>query len=229
MTYSPERNEDQYLYDYNLYIDKVPTIRPNNRNSRQRSKIKHNSFKRHRDVSQNRLFKNICDKDDSGSRKEYFPTEKDIDKNINQEKNQYDRNHNTQKVIGRKPRDKFVKNLLDMNTELEELVADRKLIGGSQNYDYKENDDERDLFVNPNRASQENYSAIIDEDEERVSSVPYKYKFKHKGKIYDDYNDYYDMKRIYRIRNKLPALRRTLTGKIFFIAFNYNLVLFLNF
>ncbi|KAJ0183595.1 hypothetical protein K1T71_000018 [Dendrolimus kikuchii] len=215
-TRSPETNTLEILDSYSLEIDNLPKIRSNHRN-KQRPRLKHRSYKRDKDVPKRLKTKYGHDQNDNDADvKEYFRVDKDVgvykSKNIDDDEITYVRKHTTERIIRRKPRDRYVKSPSDADTELEELAANRRMKGAGRDYNYKlENDDTRDLSVIPTRSPQERYRPVIDEEEEHPPSASHRSHSKDKGKTYDDYNDYYDMKRVNNIKNKLPALLRRTT------------------
>lgn len=142
-----------------------------------------------------------------------------------------DKSRYSHRVVRRKPRDKFERrsessereNADKSESDVDRWMSMRSGLGRAPGPEpFQDVEDEPDLRQRlepplrepPIRETpvREPPPKSVDEDEDIRSVKPTRGKGK-KPKNYDEYNDYYDMKRVMNIKNKLPSLLRRTTGK----------------
>lgn len=200
---------------YEREEDDVPKFRSSHRFPKHRSRLKSDEIPREEESPPRRSVKYNRDRKDDVSdidRKDYFHVDKDDfpdDKSKEFDEDVKFVNEATaRRVMRRKARDRHIKRKSsDLESYDEDLEGDRRLKGESD----KEAAPRR---TRPSeRAPMPRYRPLQleDEDEDPTKVQPLN---KQKQKTYEDYDDYYDMKRVYSIKSKLPSLLRRTTGKL---------------
>lgn len=187
-----------------------PKLRPSHRYAKHRTRLKQESPARDEESPSRRPIKYSRDRKDVVSdidRKDYFNLDKD------------DFPEGKSKEF-----DEDAKFLNEATTRRRRKPRDRQVKRKSSDLDLAY-DDEQDLEPHlkgevekepphrtrpPDARPADRFRTLDDEDEEtRVQPAS-----KARPKAYDDYDDYYDMKRVNSIKSKLPSLLRRTTGTL---------------
>ncbi|KAJ8737440.1 hypothetical protein PYW08_000035 [Mythimna loreyi] len=194
-----------------------PAPRPTrDRRPKHRSRLKSAAT----DAPARRLAKYSRDRKDDVSdidSKDYFPVDKDDfpdDKSKDFEEDvKFANEATTRRGPRRKPRDRFVKRKssdLDMGYDSEEEL-DRRLKAGEAEMSRRTRPPELDVPQATRARARERFLPPDDDEDELQRAQP---PGKQKPKPYEDYDDYYDMKRVHSIKNKLPSLLRRTTERV---------------
>ncbi|XP_021194696.2 DNA ligase 1 [Helicoverpa armigera] len=211
----------------------APKFRLSHRFPKHRSRLK-NELPARDDESPRRPVKYSRDRKDDVSdidRKDYFHVDKDDfpdDKSKEfDDEGKFANEATTRRGNRRKPRDRHIKRKssdLDSSYE-DDLDLDRRLKVDSDKEVPRRTrpPDDRAVERPAERIAErlgdrpgdfrahERFRSHLDEDEEDLTKA--QPVSKSKPKTYEDYDDYYDMKRVYNIKNKLPSLLRRTTEK----------------
>lgn len=215
----PEKND---LVD--SYIPQTETatkLKANRCFSKHRSRLKRRHFYKDGEVSPQWSVKNVhAKKYKSGNMKDDFNIDEYQARDVEQEdldmdNESYRQREVTERVVRRRPRDKLFSRIRpNIETPNDDIGLDSKIKRERRVNLYNLPDDENhDRQRRPYRPIQE------DEENQELGVSD-----KQPEKAYEDYGDYYDMKRVHNIKSKLPKLLRRPTGKpliiITFIAFS---------
>ncbi|CAH0578356.1 unnamed protein product [Chrysodeixis includens] len=178
--------------------EEAPKYKTSHRYPKHRSRLKSDMLPRDEESPPRRPTKYSRDRKDDVSdinRKYYFPVDKeefadDKSKEFDEDV-KFMNEATTRRVMRRKQRDRHS---MKRKPQDDELEADRRMKPEIEGEELRGRQEAQRM--------RERYRPVLDDDdEEKVQPLL-------KPKEYEDYEDYYDMKRVYSIKNNLPQLLR---------------------